>query len=115
MQKKLVLGKKSGLVELSRASRFSRSLARLASGSFQLVSSPAPSQIILLYNKHIIYNLHNLNRKYVTVLDVFCKMCALLNAVVVWEVFRSPSTGMNSVLKSCDESNKGTYPCLYRS
>ena len=33
--------KKSGLVELSRASRFSRSLAQLASGSFQLVSSPA--------------------------------------------------------------------------
>ena len=32
--------KKSGLVELSRASRFSRSLARLASGKFQLVSSP---------------------------------------------------------------------------
>ena len=30
--KKLVLGKKSGLVEFSRASRFSRSLARLASG-----------------------------------------------------------------------------------
>ena len=39
--KKLVVGKKSGLVELSRASRFSRSLARLASGKFQLVSSPA--------------------------------------------------------------------------
>ena len=38
---KLVVGKKSGLVELSRASRFSRSLARLASGKFQLVSSPA--------------------------------------------------------------------------
>ena len=38
--KKLVVGKKSGLVELSRASRFSRSLARLASGKFQLVSSP---------------------------------------------------------------------------
>ena len=38
--KKLVAGKKSGLVELSRASRFSRSLARLASGKFQLVSSP---------------------------------------------------------------------------
>ena len=37
---KLVVGKKSGLVELSRASRFSRSLARLASGKFQLVSSP---------------------------------------------------------------------------
>ena len=36
----LVVGKKSGLVELSRASRFSRSLARLASGKFQLVSSP---------------------------------------------------------------------------
>ena len=36
-----VLGKKSGLVELSRASRFSRSLARLASGLFQLFSSPA--------------------------------------------------------------------------
>ena len=32
--------KKAGLVELSRASRFSRSLARLASGKFQLVSSP---------------------------------------------------------------------------
>ena len=30
--KKLVLGKKSGLVEFSRATRFSRSLARLASG-----------------------------------------------------------------------------------
>ena len=74
-----------------------------------------PSQIILLYNKHILYNLHNLNRKYVTVLDVFCKMCALLNSVVVWEVFRSQSTGIYSVLKSCDESNKGTYPCLYRS
>ena len=38
---KLVVGKKSGLVELSRASRFSRSLARLPSGKFQLVSSPA--------------------------------------------------------------------------
>ena len=37
--KKLVVGKKSGLVELSRASRFSRSLARLASRKFQLVSS----------------------------------------------------------------------------
>ena len=37
--KKLVVGKKSGLVELSRASRFSRSLARLASGKFQLVST----------------------------------------------------------------------------
>ena len=30
MQQKFVLGKKSGLVELSRASRFSRSLARRA-------------------------------------------------------------------------------------
>ena len=45
MQHKLVLGKKSGLVELSRASRFSRSLAQLATGSFQLVSSPANHNI----------------------------------------------------------------------
>ena len=36
----------SGLVELSRASRFSRSLARLASGKFQLVSSPVNAFII---------------------------------------------------------------------
>ena len=40
------LEKKSGLVELSRASRFSRSLARLASGSFQLVSSPAMDAVL---------------------------------------------------------------------
>ena len=39
-RKKTSVRKKSELVELSRASRFSRSLARLASGSFQLVSSP---------------------------------------------------------------------------
>ena len=31
-RKQIAPGKKSGLVELSRASRFSRSLARLASG-----------------------------------------------------------------------------------
>ena len=48
MQHKLVLGKKSGLVELSRASRFSRSLAQLATGSFQLVSSPANHNIMCM-------------------------------------------------------------------
>ena len=37
--------KKAGLVELSRASRFSRSLARLASGKFQLVSSPVHTHL----------------------------------------------------------------------
>ena len=48
--KKLVVRKKSGLVELSRASRFSRSLARLASGKFQLVSSPDATGLRILGN-----------------------------------------------------------------
>ena len=44
-------GKNAGLVELSRASRFSRSLVRLASRQFELVSSPAFCPVQVAYQR----------------------------------------------------------------